>query len=145
MKDIAQKSKIKGDENSSFYHGILNSKRRYLAIRDTIPVHSRSPTYKLLNEQQGDDLTSSITMEEPKKAVWSCGNDKAPGPDGFTFYLIKRYWDIFKNDVFNCVPRISGSHPWARIVALIAKLRDKGLINHETLQRKIGDGSSTKF
>ncbi|GJX03109.1 RNA-directed DNA polymerase, eukaryota, reverse transcriptase zinc-binding domain protein, partial [Tanacetum coccineum] len=65
--------------------------------------HSRSPTYKSLNEQQGDDLTSSISMEELKKAVWSSGNDKAPGPDGFTFSLIKRYRDIFKNDVFNHV------------------------------------------
>ncbi|GJT61670.1 putative RNA-directed DNA polymerase, eukaryota, reverse transcriptase zinc-binding domain protein, partial [Tanacetum coccineum] len=112
MKDISQKSKIKwsieGDENSSFYHGILNSKRGYLAIR-SIKWEGEwilmlvSPTYKSLNEQQGDDLTSSISMEEFKKAVWSSGNDKAPGPDGFTFSLIKRYWDIFKNDVFNHV------------------------------------------
>nr|GEX07100.1 RNA-directed DNA polymerase, eukaryota [Tanacetum cinerariifolium] len=76
MKDIAKKSKIKWrierDENSSYYHGIFNSKRHYLAIGgikwecewitdackikeillgqfrakfsriDTIPVHSRS-------------------------------------------------------------------------------------------------------
>ena len=37
MKDIAKKSKIKWsierDENSRYFHGILNSKRRYLSIR----------------------------------------------------------------------------------------------------------------
>lgn len=37
IKDLAQKAKIKwsieGDENSSYFHGIINSKRRYLAVR----------------------------------------------------------------------------------------------------------------
>ncbi|GJX97128.1 RNA-directed DNA polymerase, eukaryota, partial [Tanacetum coccineum] len=37
IKDLAQRSKIKwsieGDENSKYFHGILNSKRRYLAIK----------------------------------------------------------------------------------------------------------------
>ena len=31
--------------------------------------------------------------------MWSCGNDKAPGLDGLNFCLIKRYWDVFKNDI----------------------------------------------
>ncbi|GJY12022.1 RNA-directed DNA polymerase, eukaryota, reverse transcriptase zinc-binding domain protein [Tanacetum coccineum] len=35
-------------------------------------------------------------MDEVKNAVWECGSDKAPGPDGFTFAFMKRYWDILK-------------------------------------------------
>lgn len=42
-------------------------------------------------------------MEEIKFAVWSCGNDKAPDPDGFTFSLFKRHWDIFKYDIMDLV------------------------------------------
>ena len=47
--------------------------------------------------------------------------------------------------IVDATPRISDPHPWARIVALIFRLRDKGLINLDAFQRKIGDGSSTKF
>ena len=28
-----------------------------------------------------------------------CGSDKAPGPDGFSFQFLKRYWDLFKDDI----------------------------------------------
>ncbi|GKC19136.1 RNA-directed DNA polymerase, eukaryota, reverse transcriptase zinc-binding domain protein [Tanacetum coccineum] len=44
-------------------------------------------------------------MEEPvsdveiKKAIWDCGSDKSPGPDGFTFAFYKRYWCTLKNDI----------------------------------------------
>ena len=44
-----------------------------------------------------------VSLEEIKNAVWSCGSDKAPGPDGLTFCLIKRYWDVFKIDIADCV------------------------------------------
>nr|GEZ90615.1 transposon TX1 putative 149 kDa protein [Tanacetum cinerariifolium] len=48
-------------------------------------------------------LIGPISMHELKDAVWSCGNNKAPGPDGFTFSLVKRYWKIFKTDILEFV------------------------------------------
>ncbi|GJS67005.1 putative RNA-directed DNA polymerase, eukaryota, reverse transcriptase zinc-binding domain protein [Tanacetum coccineum] len=45
------------------------------------------------------DLEKSVSSVEIRKAVWDCGSDKSPGPDGFTFLFLKRYWDIFKSDV----------------------------------------------
>ena len=33
------------------------------------------------------------------RAVWDCGSTKAPGPDGFTFGFLKRYWDLVASDV----------------------------------------------
>ncbi|GJS86196.1 RNA-directed DNA polymerase, eukaryota, reverse transcriptase zinc-binding domain protein [Tanacetum coccineum] len=66
--ETAQKSKIKwaieGDENSKYYHGILNKKRSQLTIRA--------------------ELELEVSKEEIKRAVWDCGTDKSPGPDGFT-------------------------------------------------------------
>ncbi|GJY25826.1 RNA-directed DNA polymerase, eukaryota [Tanacetum coccineum] len=38
----------------------------------------------LLIDQQ-EDLECVVTKEEVKRAVWDCGTDKSPGPDGFTF------------------------------------------------------------
>lgn len=38
-------------------------------------------------------------MEEIKKAVWDCSSDKAPGPDGFNFHMIKTLWDSMAEDI----------------------------------------------
>nr|GEU60955.1 hypothetical protein [Tanacetum cinerariifolium] len=58
--DLIQKARIKwdieGDKIFKFFHGIINIKRRTQAIAD-----------------------------EVKNAVWECGSNKAPGPDGFSF------------------------------------------------------------
>nr|GEZ24490.1 RNA-directed DNA polymerase, eukaryota [Tanacetum cinerariifolium] len=88
--DMAQKAKIhwsiKGDENSQYFNGIVNKKRSQLAIRgilvegDWIDEHAKK-----------EDLERSVTYDEIKRAVWDCGTNKSPGPDGFTFDFIRRY------------------------------------------------------
>ncbi|GJV26891.1 RNA-directed DNA polymerase, eukaryota, reverse transcriptase zinc-binding domain protein [Tanacetum coccineum] len=91
MAGMAQKAKIKwsieGDENSKYYHGILNKKRYSHAIKGI--------------KHEGMWITEA--SQEVKLAVWSCGNDKTPGPDGFSFALFKRRWDVFKNDIMDLV------------------------------------------
>nr|GEW35019.1 RNA-directed DNA polymerase, eukaryota, reverse transcriptase zinc-binding domain protein [Tanacetum cinerariifolium] len=42
---------------------------------------------------------NDIERDKIKKAVWDCGSDKAPSLDGFPFLFLKRYWEIFKQDV----------------------------------------------
>ncbi|GJT23769.1 putative RNA-directed DNA polymerase, eukaryota, reverse transcriptase zinc-binding domain protein, partial [Tanacetum coccineum] len=32
-----------------------------------------------------------------------CGSNKAPGPDGFSFAFVKKYWDLLKKDIFEFV------------------------------------------
>nr|GEY46381.1 RNA-directed DNA polymerase, eukaryota [Tanacetum cinerariifolium] len=75
--EVAQKAKIKwsieGDENSKYYHGVLNNKRGCLTIRGVL----------------NDDLEREVSNEEIKRTVWDCGIDKAPGSDGFTFEIPK--------------------------------------------------------
>nr|GFB73856.1 RNA-directed DNA polymerase, eukaryota [Tanacetum cinerariifolium] len=39
----------------------------------------------VLSNDQRDDLERMVRNEEVKKAVWDCGSDKSPGPDGFSF------------------------------------------------------------
>ncbi|GKG51273.1 hypothetical protein Tco_0541657, partial [Tanacetum coccineum] len=45
--------------------------------------------FKSVNETQCLELIKPLSLVEIKQAVWSCGNDKAPGLDGFTFSLLK--------------------------------------------------------
>nr|GEY72187.1 RNA-directed DNA polymerase, eukaryota [Tanacetum cinerariifolium] len=74
--EIAQKAKIKwsieGDENSKFFHGILNKKRNKHAIRGIL---SEGEFLNKLSADQSIDLESNVTIEEIKRAVWDCGID----------------------------------------------------------------------
>nr|GEX41610.1 RNA-directed DNA polymerase, eukaryota [Tanacetum cinerariifolium] len=120
---VAQKAKIKwsieGDENSKYYHGVLNKKRGRLTIRgflvDGIWMESphlvkheffehfknrfekpnkscillKRDFVKRISLEQNDDLERNVSNEEIKRAVWDCGIDKTPELDGFTFEIPK--------------------------------------------------------
>nr|GEU90336.1 RNA-directed DNA polymerase, eukaryota [Tanacetum cinerariifolium] len=117
--EISQKAKIRwsieGDENSKYFHGIMNKKRSQLAIRRTLangewisephgvkndffthfkkqfsPIQAPSICFDFtfltrLSSDQVQDLERTITYEDVKRAVWDCGTNKSPGTDGFSF------------------------------------------------------------
>ncbi|GKB11447.1 putative RNA-directed DNA polymerase, eukaryota, reverse transcriptase zinc-binding domain protein [Tanacetum coccineum] len=131
--DAMQKAKVKwgveADENSIFFHGIVNRKRRQLAITgimkegcwitnpkdikgvfleffqekfsrfEGIKVARRCESYKSLSIRQSSFLEEPVFEIEIKKVIWDCGSDKSPGPYGFTFAFYKRYWNTLKNDI----------------------------------------------
>ncbi|GKD38067.1 RNA-directed DNA polymerase, eukaryota, partial [Tanacetum coccineum] len=104
--EMAQKAKVRwaieGDENSKFFHGVINKKRSQLAIRgvlvdgewisETAKVRneflmhfsnrfSAPPSSKLsldsqfdkvLSKEQNDDFERPISKEEIKSVVWDC-------------------------------------------------------------------------
>ncbi|GKA45415.1 RNA-directed DNA polymerase, eukaryota [Tanacetum coccineum] len=101
--EVAQKAKIKwaieGDENSKYYHGVLIKKEQ--PIQKGIQL-DREFTNRITSDQN-NDLESEVSKEEIKRAVWDCGIDKAPGPDGFTIGFYHRYWNLIESDVVNVV------------------------------------------
>ncbi|GKA00995.1 RNA-directed DNA polymerase, eukaryota, reverse transcriptase zinc-binding domain protein [Tanacetum coccineum] len=124
--EMAQKAKIKwaveGDENTGFFHGIINKRRNVQNIRGVMaegnwidnPVNVKKEFFdhfanrfrkpgkstasllayfpNQISFEQRSYLESDVTNEEIKKAIWECGIDKAPGPDGFTFGFFRHYW-----------------------------------------------------
>lgn len=56
------------------------------------PVHVRpnllSTRFQRLQHVVTDALEVPFSMEELKSAVWSCGSDKAPGPDELNFKFV---------------------------------------------------------
>nr|GEX73276.1 hypothetical protein [Tanacetum cinerariifolium] len=134
---MAQKTKIKwsveGDENSRFFHGMLNKKRSQLNIRGVMVdgVWTEKPSYVkreffqhfrsrfdrpkesrayvdmcysiCLSIEQHEDLEHYVSKEELKRAMWDCDTDKSPGPDGFTFGFYRHFWSTIENDVFVAV------------------------------------------
>nr|GEZ58993.1 RNA-directed DNA polymerase, eukaryota [Tanacetum cinerariifolium] len=55
--------------------------------QDRLYINMEFPR-KLSSTQQAD-LEIDVSNEDIKKAVWDCGIDKSPGPDGFTFGMFK--------------------------------------------------------
>ena len=117
-----------GDENSKFFHGSINARRvsnnimglsvngqwvtnpkeikrevlRFFSRKFVEDMHDRPKLncfgLKKLSVAEADLLISPFVEKEIKEAVFSCGGDKAPGPDGFNFRFIKRHWDLFSAD-----------------------------------------------
>nr|GEZ53478.1 RNA-directed DNA polymerase, eukaryota [Tanacetum cinerariifolium] len=103
LEKMAQKAKvcwaIEGDENSKYFHGILNNKRSHLAIRGVLVNGDWIVKPNDLSLEQQDDLGRTVYIKKIKRPVWDCGTNKSPGLDGFTFEFFQRYWKFLENDI----------------------------------------------
>ncbi|GJS62447.1 RNA-directed DNA polymerase, eukaryota [Tanacetum coccineum] len=109
--DLAQKAKIRwaieGDENSKLVEGNWILK----------------------------DLERNVSYDEIKRAVWDCGINKSPGPDGFTFGFFRRYWKLIDQDVVDAILLFFSSSSFPRgcnssFFALIPKTQDAKLVKY---------------
>lgn len=150
---------LDGDENSNFFHNSLKAKNRKCSIQglmingnwvidvESIKMeawrffgtkihedHKDRPLFQnsgFLKLSKADRifLEESFDLQEIINAIWECGNDKAPGPDGFSFKFIKKFWSIIQDDVmrfvkhfecFGCLSRGSNSS----FITLLPKVKD---------------------
>ncbi|GJR74811.1 putative RNA-directed DNA polymerase, eukaryota, reverse transcriptase zinc-binding domain protein [Tanacetum coccineum] len=128
---------MKGDDNTKFFHGLVNKKSKSQSIqgimqegvwisdphqvkeaflnflKEKFQAHDSTiafpPIYAMsvLNSHERDLLEAVVLMEEAKVAVWDCGSDKALGLDGFSFAFVKRYWKLLKSDIHEFVTTFS--------------------------------------
>lgn len=61
-------------------------------------MDSPNSRFQNLSGDQIEDLHAMFSKGEIRKAVWSCGSDRAPGLDEFTFQFLKQFWDFFKQE-----------------------------------------------
>nr|GEW98605.1 RNA-directed DNA polymerase, eukaryota, reverse transcriptase zinc-binding domain protein [Tanacetum cinerariifolium] len=105
--EVAQKAKInwsvEGDENSRFFHGMLNKKRSQLSIRCVMADGVWIDKLDDVKVEQQEDLERNVSKEEIKRAIWDCGTDKSPGPDGFSFGFYRLFWSTMEHDVCEAV------------------------------------------
>nr|GEV09344.1 RNA-directed DNA polymerase, eukaryota, reverse transcriptase zinc-binding domain protein [Tanacetum cinerariifolium] len=86
-----------------------------------------------LNAIQVEDLEAKVSYDEIKKAVWVCGIDKSPGPNGFTFGFYKRFWSLIDRDVVAAVKHFfqMGRIPKrcnSSFIALLPKIPDAKMV-----------------
>ncbi|GJT33965.1 RNA-directed DNA polymerase, eukaryota [Tanacetum coccineum] len=165
--ETIQKAKItwtiEGDENTKYFHGVINKKRSQNAIRGVLldgkwvdtPIMVKNeffnhfknrfekpknvrPTFNMmfprkLSSIQQLDLEADVTTDEIKKAVWDCGIDKSPGPDGFTFGFYRQFWNLVEQDVVLAVKEFfrMGHIPKganSSFIALIPKIKEANMV-----------------
>nr|GEV19749.1 RNA-directed DNA polymerase, eukaryota [Tanacetum cinerariifolium] len=89
---------IEGDENSKFFHGIINRKRANLSVKGVMSEGEWVDDPIWVKDEFRSDLEASVSDEEIRKAVWGCGENKSPGPDGFTFEFFRKFWTVVGPD-----------------------------------------------
>nr|GEU94855.1 hypothetical protein [Tanacetum cinerariifolium] len=65
--------------------------------------------FKQISFYHNVDLESNVNYEEIKSAVWDCGTNKSPEPDGFILEFFRRYWTIINQDVVNAIQEFFAS------------------------------------
>ncbi|GKB95524.1 RNA-directed DNA polymerase, eukaryota [Tanacetum coccineum] len=167
-RDNIQKAKIRwaieGDENSKFFHAIINKKRANLSVKGVMvdgewmddpsrvkeEFHNHFATRfqdpganrgninftfpNRLSLDQVSDLESPISRDEIRLAVWGCGEDKSPGPDGFTFEFFRKFWKVVGPDFCIAVEWFFEHGSFAigcnsSFVALIPKILDPKIVS----------------
>nr|KAJ0191372.1 hypothetical protein LSAT_V11C800404810 [Lactuca sativa] len=81
----------------------------------SIPIFS-SPNFSSLDPVSSASLEAPSIVEEIKGAIWACGNEKSPRPNGFSFKFLKMYWDILKDAIVNVVKHYERFGRIARVV-----------------------------
>ncbi|GKD48581.1 putative RNA-directed DNA polymerase, eukaryota, reverse transcriptase zinc-binding domain protein [Tanacetum coccineum] len=176
-RDLTQKAKVKwalkGDENTSFFHGSLNKKRHQLSIRGILkngewiespavvkaeflehfrnrfqqptctPPTLDSDMFNSLSPSHHDFLERPFSHDEIKRAVWDCGGNRAPGPDGFTFKFFTSFWDLIVDDVERFVQEFFHSNLFpngcnSSFIALIPKVPNAKSVSDFRLISLIG-------
>ena len=86
---------------------IKNECKRFFMEKFKEPITVRpsivSDKFLKLNNADRCFLELPFHHDEIKAAVWLCGSEKAPGPDGFNFRFFKEFWNIVGRDVVDAV------------------------------------------
>ncbi|GJT43273.1 putative RNA-directed DNA polymerase, eukaryota [Tanacetum coccineum] len=56
-----------------------------------------------ITKEEARDLEKDFNKNEVLEAIRGCGGDKAPGPDGFNFKFIRKFWNVIKPDLLEAV------------------------------------------
>lgn len=133
-----------GDENSRFFHGMVKWRHRANSINGLLlngewvdepaavkegvklfferkfkEVESEDPnldgiSFNQLSDGDNNWLVEDFDMAEIKTAVWECEGNKSPGPDGYNFSFLKKFWDLVSVDVKRMVDDFSIHDRWPR-------------------------------
>nr|GEX27840.1 RNA-directed DNA polymerase, eukaryota [Tanacetum cinerariifolium] len=111
---------------------------KHFEVRFKKPVNHRLKINflfsKRLSDVQASDLERRVSRDEIRLAVWNCGENKSPGPDGYSFEFFIKYWNLVGSDLCDAVEYFFETESFpngcnSSFVALILKITDAKFVN----------------
>ncbi|GJY61919.1 hypothetical protein Tco_0462576 [Tanacetum coccineum] len=110
---LNQKAKIDwlkyGDANSAYFHkmvpmAFIDHYTDFLGKEgDTTGLDSVNLFQRRLSIEEASHMIREITNKEIHDAIFAMGDNKAPGPDGYSAFFFKEAWDIVGGDIIKAV------------------------------------------
>ncbi|GJW34908.1 hypothetical protein Tco_0057828, partial [Tanacetum coccineum] len=111
---LKQKAKIEwlevGDSNSAYFHKSVKSRNQRCRVNvirnDSTPcdnLNMEGLFQNKVSDMVNSSMVRTVSDLEIKAAMFDIGDDRAPGPDGFTAAFFKKAWDIVGLEVCEAI------------------------------------------
>ncbi|GJX79146.1 RNA-directed DNA polymerase, eukaryota, reverse transcriptase zinc-binding domain protein [Tanacetum coccineum] len=142
---LFQKSKVKwlslGDRNNSFFHKTLKGRYQRNRIKRVQDVNGRSfegqevaEQFNKISNAEALSLEEDVSSKEIKDALFDIGDNKAPGPDGYSVVFFKKAWKVIGDDFCKAVKEFFNSGKLLKdlnsiVISLIPKTQSPLKVN----------------
>ncbi|XP_071729005.1 uncharacterized protein [Rutidosis leptorrhynchoides] len=102
LKQLARiKWLTEGDKNSSYFHGILKSRRKKSRVDNNVtPLEELGDIFSTkLSDVDANIMVSDVTNQEIKDAIFDIDSSKVAGPNGYSAYFFKKAWGVVGKDI----------------------------------------------
>ncbi|GJV23722.1 retrovirus-related pol polyprotein from transposon TNT 1-94 [Tanacetum coccineum] len=94
------------DSSNNFYDGnqvpgaFVKHYNKFLGAEGVSnPLDAHDLFIRALDNSKADFMVRDVTDDEIKNVMFFIGDDRAPGPDGFTPVFFKKAWDVVSGDI----------------------------------------------
>ncbi|GJT03880.1 RNA-directed DNA polymerase, eukaryota, reverse transcriptase zinc-binding domain protein [Tanacetum coccineum] len=144
IKSRRNSNRVRGvcDENGNWFEGdnvavqFVNHFEKFLGNKgDVEQIENPSELFtNKISQGKAEDMVREVTNKEIKDAIFDIGNDKAPGPDGFTTTFFKKSWEIVGNDVCDAVKEFFKANKLlgevnATLITLVPKIQNPNKVS----------------
>ncbi|GKB47232.1 RNA-directed DNA polymerase, eukaryota, reverse transcriptase zinc-binding domain protein, partial [Tanacetum coccineum] len=106
---LKQQSKVEqirvGDSNSDYFHKVVESRVSRSRINRVLDMHGNcfegNTAQEAFSNTEAAYMIHDVTNEDIKATIFSMGDDKSPGLDGYTVMFFKGAWEIVGVDISN--------------------------------------------
>ncbi|GJT06737.1 hypothetical protein Tco_0841199 [Tanacetum coccineum] len=91
-------------ERNAVHGAFVSHYEQFLGLEGaSTPLDDQGLFTRVLANHKAEFMVREVSDNEIKDALFSMGDDKAPGPDGFTAAFFKKSWDIMGGEITNAV------------------------------------------